>query len=357
MPHGAATGELARVLIANRVGPSIARALRARSQGSAEASEYSVAFVNAIQADARAAAEGALRAIPTLHAVADALDGAGIGWMLWKGPALAMAVWGEPALRHFSDLDIVVAPSDRDRARVALETAGFRARGGLSSAQERAIHGGTAAFPLERGGEKLVELHWRFAGRQYPASAEVGDVLSRSETVSIAGRTVRMPGGADALLLLAVHATKHGWSQAEEVLSFARLAARAPQALADACDRAGREGVLVAMRLAIRLVHDLLAVDLTVTGGCSADDALTRRLAAECLARMTAGAGNWRETHAWTLAWITRPGDRARYLVRALLSPTPEEWKWIRLPDAAVALYPAVRFARLAVRAGRRSGR
>ncbi len=359
LPKATADASLARCLIANRVGPMVARALRTAAGTSAATGQVAAApprvidkeFAALVRDDARLAAERALLALSALRHVADPLGHAGIDWMLWKGPALAAQVWGDPACRHCSDLDIVVAPAAMRAARDALATAGWRSRDGLSRAQERAIHGATAAVPLVRddpqGSSFLVELHERFAARHYPAPVDVARALAGAQVVTVGGTAVRTPAGADALLLLALHATKHGWSQAEEVLSFARLAERDPESLARASANAEAAGVGRAVRLACGLARELLGIRLDHAERTDADDAGL----AECLARMVAGDGGWRETHAWTIRWMSRRPDRARYLVRALLSPTPQEWRWLRLPDAFVGAYPAVRVARLALRA------
>ncbi len=340
----------ARILIANRIGPMVHRALRAADDAVGDE------FARLVHADAREAAERALLAIAELRDVAEALDAAGTPWLLWKGPALAVQVWGDPARRHATDLDVVVAPADRSAARDALARAGWRSRDGLSLAQERAIFTGAGALPLVRRSEgPLVELHSAFGARLYPAPLAIADVLGRAERVSVGGVEVRTPAGADALLLLALHATKHGWSQAEEVLSFGQLAERDPAAFQAAHARAAASGVAEAIHLAVHLARALVGAAiapelLAATAGGRASGRSRAARVAGCLARMEAGDAGWRETHAWTLGWIGRPRDRLTYLVRAALDPTPQEWRWARLADPYVGLYPAVRLARLALR-------
>lgn len=303
-----------------------------------------------LREEARAVAERALANIAALREVGDRLDAAGVPWLLWKGPALAMQVWGDATRRDSRDLDLVVPPDAFAAARAALAGGGWQVPGGLGPRGERAIHGWTRAVPLRRDGMPLVELHWAFAGANYPAVVEVRSVLARAETVMIGGRAVRTPAGADALLLLALHATKHGWSQAEEVVSFARLAARWPAAVAEAEARAAAAGVVRVMRLASALQGTLLGGPATAAGAQGARDPRVEAMRDACLARMEAGDGAWRETRAWTLSWIDRPRDRWRHRVGALLRPTPQEARWVRLPDALAGVYPLVRLARLALR-------
>lgn len=353
---------LATLLISNRLGPAVSRALRLRARhdgavGPGRAADAALGVAPELAAilreHARRAAEGSLHAIATLRDVAESLDRAGIAWMIWKGPAISLMAWGEPGVRQFSDLDIIVAPRDRDAARSALAADGWSAWGAGSAAQERAVHAATRAYPLERAGSTMVELHWSFAGSHYPSWGDVAAIAGRARTLDLGGIAVRTPAGADAILLAALHATKHGWSQAEDALLFTRLATREPDALVMATSRADETGVGTAMRLGVRLAARLCSVILPEPPVSRTEDARVSALADECVARMEASTGPWRETHAWTLGWVRRPIDRLRYAGVATFAPTPQERNWVTLPDALVWAYPAVRVARLALRAVR----
>jgi len=306
----------------------------------------------------RSTSERALAQLRVVREVASVLEGAGVPWMLWKGPALMKQAWDDATLRVSGDLDVVVLPADRDRARAALGAAGWAAAEGLSPAQERVIHATTRAYPLLRGAGEMIELHWAFAGAQYPEWADVAAVMARAELVSLAGVTVRTPGGADALLLLALHATKHGWSQADEVVTFAKLTERSDVRGLDLYMRAVEAGAQQAVELAWELASILMPLEGdTARDGAGASFRFRAPIvgssaaAGECIARMCAGAGAWRETHAWTLSWMQRRGDRLHYWFAALFAPTPQESNWVRLPAALAFAYPLVRLARLTLRA------
>lgn len=347
VPVGLRDDATARCLIDNRIGPMVDRALRVAGDPAGDDR-----FRRTLHEDARTAVERGLAAVVAVREIHGALAEAGIEWLLWKGPALSAQIWDDAARRHLSDLDVVVAPADQPAARAALLKAGWRSRDGLSLAQERAIHGPTAAAPFmhpARGATwPLVELHQAFGSRLYPTALTVPAVLSRADRVTVGAVEVRTPGGADAVLLLAMHATKHGWSQAEEVLSVARLALRYPGAVSGALALAERAGVGASMHLAIGLARALLGVELAAPG--AHDDSAHPDRIRSCLSRMEAGDAGWRETHQWTLSWIDRRTDRWRYLARAAFAPTLQEWSWVRLPDALVGAYPLVRAARLALR-------
>ncbi len=337
-----ATPERLSLLIANRLGPLVARALQRDGGGQP--------LPTALTADARLAASGALGSRTPLADLASAFDSAGIQWMLWKGPALAVQAWNDDSLRHFADLDLVVGRADRHRAVSALLSAGWRPRHGMSLAQQRAIRRGSGAFDFERGdGEPFVELHWRFLSPRYPRVLRTEDVLARSETVAFGGLRIRTPAGADAVTLLALHATKHGWSQAEEVATLARLALRWPSAVSEARATLASAGTPLAAELASALRATLVSEE-SLGDSTHRSPLATAPAVLDSLDRMRRGEAAWRPDHAWILRWVARATDRARYLAEALLAPTLEEWKWVRLPGALAWTYPAVRLARLATR-------
>lgn len=332
------------MLIANKLAPMLTAALRTREMGASS-------LTSLLASEARVVAERSLASLLTLRDLAGALDDAGVRWACWKGPALAVQAWADLGARSFSDLDIIVSPGDRERARAALVTAGWSSRHGMSRAQERAILSGSGALELARGAdEPFVELHWRFASPRFPSSLRVAEVIARAERIALGGLSVLTPSGPDALVLLAMHGTKHGWSQAEEVLTFARLAWRDERAVEAAVRFALLARCSTPLGLAMALAERLAGLGLGTAARALAHTPRVAELAEQCVPRMCSGDAGWRPTHVWSLSWMDRRVDRFRYRARVLLTPTMEEWKWVRLPDATVSAYPAVRLARLAWR-------
>lgn len=344
-------------MIDNRLGPLLARALG--GQGSQDRGlidgaghPIDVAVPALLRDDARVAARSSLAAAAILRQVGDAFATERIPWLLWKGPALAMQAWGDASLRHFSDLDLAVLPRDRGRASDTLRALGWRARHGLGVAHQRVIERGSGAYAFERGeGEPLLELHWRFASARFPEVLRVDVAMARGVEVRVHGVECRTPRPSDALLLAALHGTKHGWSQAEEVATFDSLLRLADPGEVTGLGRAThRAGIARATDLAWALATVLAGEGHLADRDAPREREPVHAMARAALARMAAGDSAWRPTHRWTVSWIGRRRDRLRYWMHALLAPTLEEWKWVRLPAALVWLYPAVRVVRLAIR-------
>ncbi len=310
----------------------------------------------ALREEARRTAASALALLAPLRAVVAALDAAGIPHLLWKGPALAVEAWGDVGARRCDDLDIVIAPADRHRARRVVGALGWRAQHEMSPRQEEAIYRGRGAWELRHAEEGvLLELHWSFSALRYPGRLPVTEVLERSVELAVGGVRVRVPSAPDALVLLAQHATKHGWSSLEDAAVFAAMLARDPEASSTAMARAREVGGLRALRLGIALAETTFGVRApeALREDVRRDPALPR-LMRQVEARWAAGDVAWRATLAWDLAWTDRTSDRARLLVRSLVDPTLQEWFALRLPDPLLPLYRVVRPLRLVGRALRR---
>lgn len=304
-----------------------------------------------------------LGAIAAIREIRDGFASVGLEYLAWKGPALSAQAWDDAARRSFDDVDIVVRPEDVDRARTILAGLGWRARhADMDAQQERAVFAGQRALSFVRDGTpSLLELHWAFGARRYAGFPSVADVLRRSVRREVGGVELAVPAAADTLLLHAVHATKHGWSALEDVVTYARLATRDDAALTDYRDAVAR-GLMPAIPFALGgvLARDHLGIDARCADFLSTLGSRRRRavdeLARQVRGRWETGQVSWRPPLAWDLAWTERRRDRGRLLAHSLFGTTLQEWQAVRLPAPLAPLYHLLRPARLVARAlgGRR---
>lgn len=320
---------------AHRVLPLLARAAGAHAEPE-------------LQQEARRIAMRALGATDTLRRAIAALSSADVRALAWKGPAVAQLAWGDVGCRESDDLDLVVAQADRARARAALRDAGWTSRHAMSEAQEEAIFRGLGAWEFVGSSEPpLLELHWEFSARRYAGRLPAEAVIARAVPVRIGGGVCLAPDPADTLALLAQHASKHGWGRLEDLALFAALAARDDEAVVEAHTRAATVGGGRAVRLGLELARRMLAVrPPSGLADAIAQDAGAAAMAEQVVARWTRGETAFHPTLAWDLRWTEGAAARLRFLARATLDPTMQEWKAIQLPDPLVGLYPLVRSAR-----------
>jgi len=310
----------------------------------------------------RAAAARALGAMRQLTEVVSVLGAAGVRVLPYKGPALALDAYGDAAQRESDDLDIVVVPADLEAASTALRTAGYRPTDGRSWEEARLAHDWQGHVSLSRTGDPgagaaddllPVELHWRFCDRKLPWTLDVARVISRARIESIAGTPILIPDSADQLLLVLLHAARHGWDRLEPFVCASALLARGVDADAFLA-RAREAGGVTAALAGLALAHEIIGAP--VPGEFAVLTAARRRAVDDQLGvardRMLARDISDARDAALHLALLDNFRSRLRYAVLGGLQPTPQDWAIVPLPRAFTLLYVPIRFARLAGRAG-----
>ena len=102
----------------------------------------------------------------------------------FKGPVLALLAYGDPSLRMFADLDILIREADLTRAREVLAADGYVAEFTLTPQQERSYRKTECAIQLRHPGrDAVVELHWLLTERYLSVDISVSTFWLRcSET-------------------------------------------------------------------------------------------------------------------------------------------------------------------------------
>jgi hypothetical protein len=304
-----------------------------------------------------ASAARALRMSVQLLRLLDLLEGAGIEVMPVKGPTLSQDVYGDPTVRTFSDLDVLVRPVDASRAREVLLAQGFKDQSPHNARMIRGARRPEGEIVLEGPGGVQVDLHWRLAVGHGSRVITLDRLLEHRREGDILGRAVKLPGLHEELLLTVMHGARHEWVPLELRLAAAVQVARLPDAeWPDALAAARELGCL--RRLLAGVAHACrpfgVPVPEAVTRGLAGDRVASGYVGYLCpVARSNVG-GQEPSTvgHLASLAWRILSEDDAsgaleHLLVRGLL-PGPEDWMSMELPPQVASLYYAVRPVRLA---------
>jgi len=146
-----------------------------------------------------------------LAAVLDEFEQAGIPCMLLKGAALILRNYRDYGLRGMGDFDLLIRPSDLERAVGLLIRNGWTPEEGCSLEailrQARVRH----AWQFFRA-DQSCDLHWRPLARCY--SPEVSEMFWQgSEAVELEGHAVQVPGATDQFFHTSVHAMHWEWTR------------------------------------------------------------------------------------------------------------------------------------------------
>jgi hypothetical protein len=288
-----------------------------------------------------------------LFRVLGLLTAAGIEVLAYKGPLLGGEAWGDPALRPFADLDLLVADRDLPRAASALLASGFGIGGVAPGRQLRAqlAHAWEVELADRRG--LVVDLHRALVARHLARGPSADGLLSRRRTVELDGRAVATLGRDDTLVALCLGGTSELWSRLKFAVDVAELL-QAPGAhdWTALLDRARCDGTLRVVLLGVSLGcdHAGAALPAEVEAALEAEPTVAslRRRAWRRLFGRGDGPPVYLERNRFWLAARDRPHDRVASLWLRLWTPTENDWRFVPLPDRLYPLYYAVRPVRLA---------
>jgi hypothetical protein len=287
-----------------------------------------------------------------LFRVLDLLAAAGVEALAFKGPVLGREGWGDAALRPFADLDLLVADEAIPQAAAALCASGLELAGVGPGRQRRAqlAHAWEVELTDKRG--LVVDLHRSLVARHLARGPRTEDLLRRRRTVELDGRAVATLGRDDTLVALCLGATSELWSRMKYIVDVAELL-KAPDAhdWPELLDRARHDGTLRMVLLGVVLAGDHAGLALPgPVGAALAREpgvaALHREAWQQLFARGDA-APPYLERNRFWLAARDGVGDRAASLWLRLWTPTVNDWRFVRLPDALYPLYYLVRPVRL----------
>jgi hypothetical protein len=140
-------------------------------------------------------------------------DSNGIPAFPFKGPALAASVYGDLALRQFSDLDIFIQRQDVVKARDLLISSGYTPEFQFKKIQTDALLKYQYELPfMHKSGKIFVELQWELAPRYLNCALVSKYLWKHSEPVT---DTSALPllQPEYLLLMLCIHGTKDFWRQ------------------------------------------------------------------------------------------------------------------------------------------------
>jgi hypothetical protein len=274
----------------------------------------------------------------------------------YKGPALAHSLYGNLALRSFSDLDFLISPPDFEPAKRALAEIGYRPSADITPAVER--------FWLRKGyersfdsaaGANLVELQWALLPQFYAVDLPVEDLLARAGRTAVGGCDVLCLSPEDSLLVLCLHAAKHLWTRLIWLADIAEtLRSQSPTQTIDytlVFSRARALGITRVLTVSFWLVKNVLRAELpTAAEEFLAEDSQSAVLGTEFAGRLARGAGyDFESTEYFRLILKLRERavDRWRYLWRLVWTPSAGDIAAVQLPETLFPLYRIVRIVRL----------
>ena len=289
----------------------------------------SVEFQKRLREQRRAQLLFTLSLTAEMFRILESFRAAGIDAVVVKGPTLAVQAFGDPGLRQYSDLDILLCHRDVLRAATLMSTAGFSPEIPLDAAAEGRVPG---QFLFTRAATRtIVELHTERTLRYFPRPLPLEELFSRRAPITLDGRAVAALSPEDTLSFICVHGSKHLWERLMWVADVAALVTR-PRTFdwSRALATAEEVGAVRMVHLGLHLATDCLQTVLPVDVQCSVRaDRAAGRLAREILRQLPEGENAERGVIGRALFRARMRGGLLRgsaYLFRLMLAPTEEDW-------------------------------
>lgn len=284
----------------------------------------------ALAGQQRAQVLSSLRMTAELFCVLDRFASAGIEALVVKGPVLSLQAYGDPGMRSYGDLDLLVRQCDIRRATELMTASGYSATVPPPAIDAGKIPG---QYLFHKPDTKLlVELHNDRTLRYFPRRLPLETFFARQVRVPLDAHEVPALSVEDELVLISIHGAKHFWERLIRIADIAALVTYHSgidwQRVAASAEEVGAGRML---RTGLRLAADLLKTHLPQTLQARVNgDAVAARLA--------------RQISSWLpAAGYAPPGliERAMfrmrmrggllsgpaYLLRLSLSPTEEDWQ------------------------------
>jgi len=317
-------------------------------------------FYQALRSRCHAITANNLRLSGDLLTLSTELSIERISHLVYKGPLLAMQLYGNVAARTSSDLDIVVRESDISRAASCLERLGYSDVNGFSAEQRAAAfhYGFEHSFQHENG--TVVDLHRRIVPEFVACRLDAEGFWKRAVSARLFGKDLLTFSPADSLFVLCLHAAQHDWLHLCLFRDIAAQLTVTPDldwdvVLAQLTDSHIEHSVLVALAVTNRYWGASLPEEVVrLIKNHQHIDGIVETLRNDLWPSMT-NPGAPQTDMRWLLRRTQgeRVRDRFRYIAGMVAGPTKADFDAVALSRPFLVLYPAVRFFRLLHKRGR----
>jgi hypothetical protein len=150
-----------------------------------------------------------------LFRIIKTFQAADIPLLPFKGALLSIQAYGDPALRMFGDLDLLVQPKHLDEAIQLLQKSGYRPVTSVSWLQKSNwyISRQKDVHFVDENKQTILELHWKLSGSHFGLPKEMNRLWDRLESVCLAGTHVPNLSFNDLLIYLCLHGSRHSWER------------------------------------------------------------------------------------------------------------------------------------------------
>ena len=259
-----------------------------------------------------------------------------------KGVSLAESLYGDPASRVSTDIDLFVPPAQLDDAIEIIRDAGYPDVFDDSFFRELDLrYGRHYSFRRDYiGCSTVIELHWRLVQHSSYDQGAVADLFAEAQPARCFGVPAHRLSPEWEFLYLAIHAADHGWKGLKWLVDIHQLSIDSPpdwQRVKEKAEQFGVECVVLRTLIACSQVLGTPLPDGYKWDSFTANPRFSP---------FDLSSGPFEAAFAH-LQLLPRPWDKLRCLADIVFVPKPADREFVRLPGTLSVLYYPLRTLRL----------
>jgi len=307
-----------------------------------------------LNAKLQAHRQSTLRLTWKLVQCVESLSSNGIENIILKGPILALQAYGDPNLRQFTDLDLLIHQDDFPKAYDLLVDLGYVPLINLDNRQKKYIVKSDNHLSLNRQGD-ILEIHWRIVSQENISPLAPDQLWHDTRLVQLGDQELRTLSPENTLLYLCFHGAKHGWKQLKWIVDLAYLCRSCSESSWLPLLKIARQsGIFRQVGLGLLLAEDLIGIVLPAYVHDQINqDPVAKQLESQIIAGLFTNTGSSTLVGNYRFYVTTRERwqDRLRYMLELIFLPEAPDWGLISLPENLSFLYYLIRPLRLTGRA------
>jgi Uncharacterised nucleotidyltransferase len=201
-----------------------------------------------------------LRLTAEMFRLFDRFTASGVEALVIKGPVLSARCYGDPGLRQYGDLDLIVRDKHILRSTELMMSLGYEPRVAPAVIQAKKIPG---EYVFRQSSTRLlVEFHTELTFRYHPRPLPIEKLFERQVRVKIDAHDVPALSPEDELILISIHGAKHFWEQLSYIADVAAFVSKQELDWARVRSFAEEVGGERMLNVGLRLAADVLGAAL-----------------------------------------------------------------------------------------------
>lgn len=246
-----------------------------------------------------------------------------------KGPVLSVRAYGDPSMRQYADLDLLIRSRDLLAATRVLTECRYESDVPIEAMEAGKIPG--EYLFVKPGTRLLMDVHTEATFRYFPRPLPVEDYFARRKEVELDGNMVSALSEEDEFVLICIHGAKHFWERLMWIADVAAMVARCSRMDWELVNRSAQAiGAERMVNVALQLVEELLRSEIPAAAKKRMErDRGAKRVCDRIKSWLPdAGAAPPNLLRRALFRVNMRGGLVAglAYLLRLSLSPTEEDW-------------------------------